>query len=98
MISRARSGLSGMSRENHAEKESFLALAIRGERFPLSPQAIQMERQHRLQSVQRFRDVRAIVRELQRRDLGDDTASFWVLLYDHTVFHGRRRAHVFSSP
>jgi len=35
MRSRARSGLSGMGGEIHAEKESFLPLAIRGKRLPL---------------------------------------------------------------
>jgi len=86
-----------MSAEIDAEKESFLPLAISGEWLPILPQAIQMERQHRLQSVQRLRDVRAIIRKLQRRDLGYHTAGVRVLLYDHMVLHGRGHTHVFSS-
>ena len=87
-----------MGREIHPEKESFLPLAIRGKGLPLLPQTIQMKGQHRLQSVQRLRDIRAILRKLQGRDLGYDTARFQVLLYYHSVLHGRRHAHVFSSP
>ena len=86
-----------MSAEIDAEKESFLPLAISGEWLPILPQAIQMERQHRLQSVQRLRDVRAIIRKLQRRDLGYHTAGVRVPLYDHMVLHGRGHTHVFSS-
>jgi len=86
-----------MSAEIDAEEESFLPLAISGEWLPILPQAIQMERQHRLQSVQRLRDVRAIIRKLQRRDLGYHTAGVRVPLYDHMVLHGRGHTHVFSS-
>ena len=86
-----------MGGEIDAEKESFLIVAIRRERLPLLPQAIQMERQHRLQSVQRLRDIRAIIRKLQRRDLGYHTAGVRVPLYDHMVLHGRGHTHVFSS-
>jgi hypothetical protein len=81
----------------HAKVEPFLVPPLYGEWLPLFAQAIQVEGQHRVESAERLREIRAVVSDAQRRDFGDDAAGLLVLRDKYAVLEYRRLAHGYAS-